>query len=263
MTLMLGESPEPQRIPLQGSNLPLPSPDARFYGLVTSDPEILHAYLELLPSVSDPSARASLLNQLRENYVLLRGIDAQSFLAALENGLARELDPQLASLACSCLGLPLADLPADSRSAHEKTLLELSRSHSLPSCRLQLTRLLADVATDPGVTSAIYRIWQREDLAGFSEGDYMNLSYQLAIRMPDKAEEILRIQRARLDGSDPGRSFNADSSTLAAVPPARAGKCAILSSHRCSLLKAARSSLGQAPPWPCSATASGTKVRWN
>ena len=210
VTLMLGESPEPQRIPLQGSNLPLPSPDARFYGLVTSDPEILHAYLELLPSVSDPSARASLLNQLRENYVLLRGIDAQSFLAALENGLARELDPQLASLACSCLGLPLADLPADSRSAHEKTLLELSRSHSLPSCRLQLTRLLADVATDPGVTSAIYRIWQREDLAGFSEGDYMNLSYQLAIRMPDKAEEILRIQRARLDGSDPGRSFNAD-----------------------------------------------------
>ena len=131
----------------------------------------------------------------------------QEYLSFLLDYLRTETDPIIASTIISCVRVPLNDL-IDGREAVELRLLGLSRSHTLESCRLQLKRLLASCCTSEKVVGAISEVWAKESDNSLTVNDYMSFACQLAIRLPDKADEIIRTQRKRLDGSDPSRVFN-------------------------------------------------------
>ena len=168
-----------------------------------------------LKSFSDQSKYQDIEPEtIREAKILLAKEDflagkttAAEYLDMLLGALEAETNPLIASTIVSAIRTPLLDLEGD-RSAPEARLLKMASSHALEPCRLQLKRLLASCGTSPAVTDAVYDIWAAEKDKGLTVNDYISFACQLAIRMPEKAEEIIGIQRSRLDGSDPSRSYN-------------------------------------------------------
>lgn len=188
-------------------------PDARTYGLVKMSQEKSKAYLSDLGSISDDTVREAVLIQVYENYIEGYFTDTEYYLTALLEHLRNERNPQVASAIVGELPVLLADLnalPGGDSYAFEKEMKALSQTHTLTSVRQQLLRTLMSSVRSEALTAELYDIWKAENSPVLSANDYINLSYQLAVRMPEKAREILAAQRSRLDGSDPKRNFNPD-----------------------------------------------------
>lgn len=168
----------------------------------------LRGILERYASGDGDTAREARILLSQDSYLAGPPDAAPGYLDSLIGYLAAESNPVVASTAVSCIADPLRDLQDSLRSPVEVRLMALSKSHPLPSCRLQLLRLLAAEAIAPEVVSEIYDIWLNESNKSLDVNDYMAFTYQLALRYPDRAEEIIATQRKRLDGSDPSRPFN-------------------------------------------------------
>ena len=155
----------------------------------------------------DPAREARIL-LMQDDYLAGPPDAAPRYLDTLTGYLCKERNPIVASTLVSCLTDPLRDLQDSLRPPVEARLLALSKSHPLPSCRLQLLRLLASEAISPEVVSEIYDIWLNESNKSLDVNDYMAFTYQLALRYPEKAGDILTKQRKRIDGTYSSRPFN-------------------------------------------------------
>jgi aminopeptidase N len=51
-------------------------------------------------------------------------------------------------------------------------------------------------------------VWQDQSHALLSERDYTNLAYELALHMPERQKEIMRVQRSRIVNPDRVREFD-------------------------------------------------------
>ena len=154
----------------------------------------------------EETAREARILSAKENY-LAGNSSSNDYLDYLLDALEVETNPLIASTIVSAIRTPLLDLDGD-RSEPEARLLKMAFSHALDPCRLQLKRLLSSCGTSDAVTKAVYDIWATEKDKALTVNDYISLACQLAIRLPEKAEEIIGVQKSRLDGSDPSRSFN-------------------------------------------------------
>lgn len=158
--------------------------------------ELIHSW----QSEPDGARRQALLMTLNENYLNGKIGDTQ-WLSALVDCLKDETDPLTSLTLVSYMSEPLrATFKYDEK--FDVEILELSASHPLPAVRTQLLRLLIGGARTPEVVDSLWQIWQQNSNTLLSENDFMTLSYELAIRMPEKAESILRAQRARLSNPD-------------------------------------------------------------
>ena len=90
----------------------------------------------------------------------------------------------------------------------EQRMYELYQTHKLPSVRLQLLRALMSMVVSPDVIEALYGIWSDRKSELLSERDYMTLSYELAIRMPERSAAILAKQRERITNPDRIREYD-------------------------------------------------------
>lgn len=191
-------------------------PDSRTYGLFKMDEAKAEEYLSKLAGVDDPTMRETLLIQIYENYVEGYFSDSQIYIEALLAQLGRETNPQVASTIVGELPVILRDCLAAQKDGGssiqklESEIVAMSKKHPLTSVRQQLIRSLAANGVSEGTVSYLYGLWSSESNTLLSTNDYMTLSYQLAIRMPEKAHDILSRQRSRIDGSDKKRNFNPD-----------------------------------------------------
>lgn len=192
-----------------GKGIPeVKEPHSRTYGLLKMDPEEAMECLCSLSGEVGETYREYILIQVYENYVQYpQGRDAAEYLNALLQLLDRETNAQIASTIIGELPLILRDI--DDPGCEER-MVELSKNHNLTSVRQQLIRNLAANGTSEATLSYLHGLWDREDNALLSTSDYLTLSYQLAIRMPEKAHEILARQRSRIDGADQKRNYNPD-----------------------------------------------------
>jgi aminopeptidase N len=85
---------------------------------------------------------------------------------------------------------------------------EMSKTHAITSCRQKLTRTLFSLTTDSTIIKELYQLWSKHENPLLAEDDYMALSYQLAIRMPDQWQSILNRERKQINGSDRLREFD-------------------------------------------------------
>lgn len=158
--------------------------------------ELIHSW----QSEPDGARRQALLMTLNENYLNGKIGDTQ-WLSALIDCLKDETDPLTSLTLVSYMSEPLrATFKYGEK--FDVEILELSASHPLPAVRTQLLRLLIAGARTPEVVDSLWQICQQNSNTLLSENDFMTLSYELAIRMPEKAESILRAQRARLSNPD-------------------------------------------------------------
>ncbi|MCQ2147416.1 MAG: M1 family aminopeptidase, partial [Bacteroidales bacterium] len=187
----------------------LPGVDGMAYGRLFPDDEDLRFIIGNWNKQTDPIARQSLLMTLWENYLAGR-IPVQEFMDMVLVALSEEKDELTASTMIGYLGTLLQDSSEQSRISAEKVLLMLSSTHPLASSRLQILRSLISNASSREVVGVLYDMWDKESEKTLSVNDYMTMSYELAVRYPEKAESILQKQRSRIDGSDSKAVFNQD-----------------------------------------------------
>ena len=72
-----------------------------------------------------------------------------------------------------------------------------------------------------GLCDSLYSIWAGQSEPLYSESNYTSLAWELALRFPDRAEDILKTQRARLTDPDRLRRFDYISRALSPEESAR------------------------------------------
>lgn len=182
----------------------LPNTDGRGYGLFIPDDESKEWLLAHWQETTDDTARQALLMLLYENYQA-RLITDQQWLDAIWNGLKTEKNVLIASTLCGYLGEPMQKIGNKER---EQQLWEWTENHPIASCRLQLLRSLISNARSTESIEKLYHLWENQTHPLLNERDYMNLAYELAIRLPEKYQNIIQTQRNRINNPDRVRQFD-------------------------------------------------------
>ncbi len=195
------------------SLLILPAADGRAYGLLTINPEQLKRIMDdaLMPqgSVSQlpPVGQLATLMMLNENY-LAGNIDTHSWLDFLLKSIEKTTDSQMLSALTRYTGSALIDLPANEAAEFEQRIIGIADTHQLKQGKTLLLRKLISTARSPRAIDTIYNIWEKGESPLLSKDDFSDMALQLAIAMPDKANEIIAAQRARIGGGDRLRKFD-------------------------------------------------------
>lgn len=185
----------------------LPNSDGRGYGLFIPDKGSLSWLLEHWQEINDDTSRYAHLMILFENY-LAKNIADDAWMKALFNGIKVEKNPLTASSLAGLFASPLRATPQDKRESVELELYKLSEEHPITSCRMQLLRMLIYQNASDKVRDKLYEVWQNRSNKLLNERDYISLAYELSLRMPDKSQQILAMQRSRITDPDRLREFD-------------------------------------------------------
>lgn len=171
------------------------------------DNNSLHWLLEHWQEIDNETTRQAVLMMMHENYQA-KGIPNTAWMNALLNGIHCEKNPLIASTLTNYLSSPLQEISSAERDKIENELYKLSHSHPIPSCRIQLLRLLITEAASPTMIQCLYSLWETERVQQLNERDYTTLAYELALRIPEQGKEILQTQRQRIHNPDRLRQFD-------------------------------------------------------
>lgn len=183
----------------------IPNYDGKGYGrFISTDMtwQMAHGY-----EVPMETSRLAIAMNIYEAY-LMHQVSAEKTFHALFEGLKLERNDLIASSLCGFINTCVDEMQGGGRIEAEQALWKLSTSHPLPACQQRLTRMMFSLATTPEVVNQIYNRWKKQDNPLLNVNDYMTMAYQLALRMPDKWEEIVKEQRGRLDNVDLVREFD-------------------------------------------------------
>lgn len=202
--------------------------DSERYGLIRLNPAQADSIMSWRPMPEDPVRRLALLMNLNENY-LTGGIADMPWLRFLMHSLSGEEDALIAAAISGYMAEPLLSCHSAGQDAGdiEAGILEMSENHSVKSVRTLLLRLLAKNAFSQDTAGRLYEIWSSGEDGRLSQRDNMTLAYELAVRMPEKAKEIIDTQRGRLKNPDLLREFDFISR---AVTPSEAARDSLFAS---------------------------------
>ena len=191
----------------------LPNTDGKGYGLflLTDEQQSfiwdkLHGHQGNNPD--DEVLRGSLLINLYEN--LRHGsINAGTYQKHLINYLTEEQNPLLYTLGLGYLSNCAKWYETDTKTI-EEGLWKLATTHPETSYRLQAFRYYSSLAKSTESVNRLYKIWKDQKVPGnyqLSEKDFMKLAYTLALRLPQKADQITKEQADRITQPDRQREF--------------------------------------------------------
>lgn len=172
----------------------IPNSDGRGYGFFKLDTVTAEYCMANLARISDDVTRGSLLITLYEN--MLNGtIAPDSFMKTMVEYLPKEKNQLLFAEAigyaqtCNQRYAPSEKF--------EQTLWSIYDNK--PQYSLIALRALMSAARSSGSLERLYTLWNDGKL---SERDAISLSYQLAVRMPDRADAIVATQLSRITNPD-------------------------------------------------------------
>lgn len=182
--------------------------DTDYYGYTELTKSQVDSLIRNYPKTGAQSMAAMMT--LYENY-LNKTIGAEEFLDIMFDMVSND-DPLTCSTAIRYMSEPIRDLqlslPMDKIASIEKRIYDICQSHKLASVRTQALRLLISKAVSKEMIDILYGIWQENDYPLLSINDYMTLSYELSVRMPEEAFGIIAAQRLRI--TDPDRQSQFD-----------------------------------------------------
>lgn len=155
---------------------------------------------------NDLTRYAAVIN-LYENFHL-DNITAKELTKVLLDFLTHEKNELIASTTCSYINDVMPCLDSKERASTEQRLFNLAQQHRLQSVRQTLLRQLSLKAVSPKVVNQLYNIWEKQSATYLNSRDYMRMAYHLAIMKPDRWQEILDVQRGRLNSDDQRREFD-------------------------------------------------------
>lgn len=176
--------------------------DTDYYGYTELTMSQVDSLMMNYPKTGAQSMAAMMT--LYENY-LNKTIGAEAFLNIMFD-MVNDDDPLTCSTAIKYMGEPIRDLqlllPMDMMTSIEKRIYNICQTHKLASVRTQVLRLLISKAVSKEMIDILFGIWYENKSPLLSINDYMTLSYELSIRMPEKASEIIAEQRKRINNPD-------------------------------------------------------------
>ena len=180
------------------------------YGFFVHDSLSLAYLMDHIAGFGKPLERISILANLYENYLDGR-LPAERFARFLTEYIPSEPEELLVSTGLSYLGGMALHGPLAGAPELESGFARLARNPKLGKAQSSAFKTLAGFQRDPNVTDAIYQVWKEQKPwpgVTLSETDYTTLAYELAVRLPDRATEILATQRGRIGNADRLREFD-------------------------------------------------------
>lgn len=190
----------------------LPGYAGKGYGYFMPDTATLKWCLEHIRDFADPVARMSVVMILNENSIQGR-VHPSDFLDALLTCLPFEENPLLYSSLVSYIVSTVRSSVVSEKEVKrtEEVLSGLSRRGEQGEQRLGAFRALLNIFRTPECTTEVYEIWEKQKpFEGLllSEADYRKMAYELAVRLPEKAKEIIAVQENRITNPDRQREFH-------------------------------------------------------
>lgn len=137
--------------------------------------------------------------------VLMHNITADKAANVFVDEIKNWSEPLLASSAADYLS-SLMNLCENQKDIQE-SLLAIRNLTGYSLAKQKALRILISKATEKDIVENLYDIWKEQSEPLLNQTDYINLSYQLAIRYPSKWREILDEQLSRLDNPDKRKEF--------------------------------------------------------
>ena len=196
----------------------LPNSDGRGYGIFTLDDDYAKKLPLRLITTRNDLQRYCLLQTIHENYLM--GKIPPSHFGELYRFMMKEKNPLIMSTGIDQMFKISTDMPMSSRKTLELCMMDLLGENKSKECRQYILQKLSANAVSPEVLDKIQKMFDAHNDPAFSEHDYMNMAYRLAIVRPAKREEILSKERARLQTQDLRDEF--DFVSRACTPSAEA-----------------------------------------
>lgn len=184
---------------------PLPNLEGSGYGFFQMSRNGIAYALEHLPTLERPVERLSTLTNLYENY-LHGNVEPASYADCLSEVLKVEKDQIVAAKAISDLASLGLRGSLSGTTLVEDILAALASDNRIPNqIRLSAFRQLRGLCRKENTINELYAAWESAGTyhgLPLSTDDYTILSYELALRLPDRYDHIRTVQRARLSGKD-------------------------------------------------------------
>lgn len=187
-------------------NYIIPNYDGRGYGHFTLDDEYTIILPKRLITTRNDLNRYALLTTIHDNYLL--GRVPPSYFGELYRFMMNEKNPQIISTAVDHMFKIAFDMPPKGRETLELCMMDLLKENQTKECQQYIIRKLGSNATSPEVLDKIYTIWKNHDNPLFSEQDYMDMAYRLAITRSGNYREVLSTERKRLKTKDEQKEFD-------------------------------------------------------
>jgi aminopeptidase N len=183
----------------------IPNQDGRGYGRFTLDDHYVQALPTRLIITRNDLNRYTLLNLIHDNY--LQGKLAPSHFGELFRFLGREKSPLIMETAIDQMHKIASDLTMQQRYTLELVIMDLLGENKTKDCRQLVLRKLGTSAISPEVLDKLQSILERHNENVLDEHDYMEIAYRLAIVRPDRRQQILDKERARLTTDELKQEF--------------------------------------------------------
>lgn len=193
----------------------IPNIDGKGYGFFRLNEADAEACATFLPTCDNELLRGSLLVTLYEN-LINQTMSPVFYMEAMLEYLPQEKNSLLFSAALGYIGNCQRLFLTDTKPL-EKTLWEIVSTSPVPQHRLQAFRLYRSVAESSEAVARLYELWKKEQApagCSLSENDYISMSYTLALRLPEQADEIVHIQQSRITNPDRKREYAFISSSV-------------------------------------------------
>ncbi len=177
------------------------------YGLFTLDSEYMHLLTKRLLTTKEELPRYALVQTLYDNY--LTGNLSGSYFSELYRMMEKEQSPLILSAVSGHMRrIAFDEKHVKDRHTLELCMLDLLDVNKTPACRQNVVRQLMGCATATQAVNYLYNLWQHHQDQLFSERDYMQMAYHLAVMRPKEWNSIISTQRKRLKSDDLLREFD-------------------------------------------------------
>ena len=182
----------------------LPNADGRGYGLFIPDSRSMAWIVDNCATIDDEITREALIIALNECFE--HGIlDGKVWLRFILDMLRTEENYLIAS---TLNGYLAEAMLCHGTAEDEMTVWDIATTHDNTALRRHMIMTLAHVATSAAAVENIYGIWECESWEILDVAEYTTMAYELALRYPERCDEILATQRARITNADRVRQFD-------------------------------------------------------
>ena len=185
----------------------IPNCDGRGYGLFALPKETVNWMMQHIGEVEDDLMRQSMVTMLNEVYEwrnIETECDVREWLDFLIDYIPREENYLIASTLNGYLTKPMLEVGT---AEDEARLWEIASTCDNPALSRRLKMTLAHVMRSEEVCAKMYDMWSAESDKMLNESDAMTLAYELAVRYPERYNEIYTTQLERISNTDRRNQF--------------------------------------------------------
>ena len=182
----------------------IPNVDGMGYGFFRINGTETDKLFNVLSTTDDELLRGSLLITLNEN-LLNNVISADKFMSSVLSYLKNEKNELLYSQTLNYITNCQRLYPVKDAAGIEDAVWQIMLNNKQPQRAIHAFRTYRAIASTPKAVDRLYDIWKSKKSPAncqLSEGDYIKISYKLAILRPEQADEIVAEQLNRITNPD-------------------------------------------------------------